>query len=242
MRKRSGHGIMAETPTLYSLANCVKYCLTAAGAILPSGQLRLLGSATNYLALGRWMKEHRFRIPERVWHREAVFDSVLSRVAERRVLYLEFGVYMGNSIRYWSRKLTNPQAHLHGFDSFEGLPESGGFWVKGQFDTRGMVPDVGDPRVRFFKGWFDRVLPTYTLPEHDVLVIMLDADLYSSTIYVLRYLRPYIRPGTFIYFDNLPVLEHEPRAIHEFLAETGLKWRPVCAHVSLAHMFFECSA
>ena len=32
---------------------------------------------------------------------------------------------------------------------------------------------------------------------------LFDADLYSSTIYVLRRLRDYIVPGTYLYFDNM---------------------------------------
>jgi hypothetical protein len=122
------------------------------------------------------MAERGFRFPERVWDREAVFDSILRTVADRRVLYLEFGVYKGNSMQYWSRRLTNPDAHLAGFDSFEGLPEAGGFWGKGEFDTNGTVPHIDDARVEFYKGWFRDTLPAYTLPDHDVLVINMDAD------------------------------------------------------------------
>ncbi len=76
-------------------------------------------------------------------------------------------------------------------------------WYKGQFDASGRVPITDDPRVRFFKGWFTQVLPRYYLRAHDVLVINMDADLYSSTIYVLNYLRPHIKPGTLIYFDEM---------------------------------------
>ena len=60
---------------------------------------------------------------------------------------------------------------FHGFDSFEGLPERGGLWGKGQFDASGRVPAIHDSRVSFFKGWFHQVLPNYHLPPHDVLVI-----------------------------------------------------------------------
>jgi hypothetical protein len=218
----------------------VKRFLTVLGRYLPGSLVRGLAAANNYVLLGRWMHEHGFHFSELAPDREAVFESVTRTVKDKRVLYLEFGVYLGDSMRYWSRSLTNPESRLHGFDSFEGLPESGGPWGKGQFDTNGSVPDIADPRVRFYKGWFEQVLPTYTLPDHDVLVVTLDADLYSSTIYVLRHLRPYMRPGTFVYFDDLSAIEHEPRAIHDFLEESALRWRPVCAHAYLAHAFFEC--
>lgn len=217
-----------------------KHSLTAVGATLPRKRVQQLSAVANYVSLGHWMTAHDFVFPERVLGREAVFDVVARQIADRHVLYLEFGVYYGDSMRYWSRRLTHPKTQLHGFDSFAGLPEDGGIWHQGQFDVRGAVPQIADPRVRFFPGWFDRVLPEYTLPDHDVLTINMDADLYSSTISVLRSLRPYFKPGTFIYFDDLCQLEHEPRAFHEFMVSTGLRFRPVVASVSLGEAFFEC--
>jgi O-methyltransferase len=162
------------------------------------------------------------------------------RVCNDRVLYLEFGAAYGGSMEYWSKILKNPESVLHGFDSFEGLPEAGGRWAKGEFAVAGLIPVTEDRRVRFFKGWFNTVLPDYSLPPHDVLVVNLDADLYSSTIYVLRYLRPYIRKGTFLYFDELHYTDHQQRAFDEFVAETGLKLRCCAADRCLAHVFFEC--
>jgi hypothetical protein len=159
----------------------------------------------------------------------------------KKVLYLEFGVYRGASMRYWSNALKHPKAQLHGFDSFEGLPED---WCysrgKGAFNVGGQVPKMDDPRVRLFKGWFQETLPSYQPPEHEVLVVNMDADLYSSTIYVLRRLRPHIRPGTFLYFDDMGQPEHEPKALFEFLNEGGLALRVVCADYSLNNIFFEC--
>ena len=60
---------------------------------------------------------------ERASRREEVFDRIAADVAEKTVLYLEFGVHQGKSIAYWSRILKSDRAVLHGFDSFEGLPE-----------------------------------------------------------------------------------------------------------------------
>jgi hypothetical protein len=112
--------------------------------------------------------------------------------------------------------------------------------VKGTFSTQGVVPIVDDSRVHFFKGWFEEVLPTYTVPEHDVLVMNMDADLYSSTVFVLRHLRPHIRSGTFVYFDEMSRVEHEPRAFDEFMKETGLVFHAVCAEKTLNRAFFRC--
>jgi len=218
----------------------LKQLLTLVGSRLSARTLRRFQFVINYMKLGRWISEHNFQFNRRVRDRNAVFAAVAEQVRDRRVLYLEFGVFQGASMRYWSRELKHPESRLHGFDSFEGLPEDWHELSKGTFSTQGVMPVINDARVQFFKGWFDQVLPTYSIPEHDVLVIVMDADLYSSTIYVLRHLRPWIRPDTFIYFDDMSYLEHEPKAFDEFMKESGLKFRPVCADKSLRHAFFEC--
>lgn len=216
-----------------------KYSLTKAGATLPEAAVRQLQAAVNYLKLGRWAKNRGYNF-YRVGTREAVWDVLIARIDGRKLLYLEFGVAQGYSIRYWATHVSQPDAVFHGFDSFEGLPADGGPWKKGQFGTGGRIPSLADPRVRFFKGWFDKVLPDYEIPPHDVLVINLDADLYSSTIYVLRRLRSHIRKGTLIYFDELNHVEHEPRAFDEFVAESEMQFAPVCADRTMAYAAFEC--
>ena len=196
----------------------------------------------NYLRVGHWCRDRGFQLPKRVLGRERVWAAVVDRVRTRRVLYLEFGVASGASMRYWSQHLQHPESRLHGFDSFEGPPEAAGPWEKGQFDAGGRVPQIPDSRVRFFKGWFDQVLPGYSPPPHDTLVINMDADLYSLTICVLRALRPYIQPGVFLYFDELNHVAHEPRAFDEFMKESGLHFGVVSADKTLAFVFFECVA
>jgi len=194
----------------------------------------------NHLKLGRWLSDHNFSFPQIVKSREDVFHVVADQVRERRVLYLEFGVRHGRSLRFWSNELKHPESKLHGFDSFEGLPED---WVprsKGYCTTGGRVPQLDDSRVQFFKGWFHETLPRYTVPDHDVLIITLDADLYSSTICVLRHLQPWIVPGTFVYLDDMNTPDHEGKAFHEFMTETGRKFRPICADRSLCCEFYEC--
>jgi Macrocin-O-methyltransferase (TylF) len=188
------------------------------------------------------MRQRRFS-PARVRDRRACWDLVAGQIGDRRVLYLEFGVHRGASMRYWSRALAHPESQLHGFDSFEGLPEDfdvAGGYPKGRFSTGGAPPEIDDPRVTFFKGRFERTLPQYELPDHDVLFVNMDADLYSSTIFVLNHLREAFRPGVFLYFDDLSRPEHELKAFDEFLRETGLRFRAVVADRSLNNAVFEC--
>jgi Macrocin-O-methyltransferase (TylF) len=217
-----------------------KWVLTLIGGRLSDHALLQFQACVNYLRIGRWMRNHGYFFPDRVSSREEVWDVMVAKLGNQKVLYMEFGVAYGASIRYWSRELKDPISTIHGFDSFEGLPEQAGPWCKGQFDTSGRVPRVDDPRVTFFKGWFDQILPGYHPPPHDVLVINMDADLYSSMIYVLNYLRPQIKPGTLIYFDEMNHVDHELRAFDEFTSQNSIKFRPLCSDRTLAHISFEC--
>ena len=172
-----------------------------------------------------------------------MFENVASRLKNKQVLYLEFGVHKGESIKYWA-KLLNDSSMLIGFDSFEGLPESWGTdsnYKKGALSTGGKIPVINDKRIKFFKGWFNEVLPKYTLPNgYDVLVIYLDADLYSSTKYVLNHFTKYINPGTYIGFDDMNRPDHEPRAFKEFIDETGKKFKLVVTDYAQNRSFFQC--
>jgi hypothetical protein len=52
-------------------------------------------------------------------------------------------------------------------------------------------------------------------------LVHLDADLYSSTKYVLKQLAPWLHPDTVLIFDEFYDREHELKALDEYLTETG---------------------
>ena len=81
------------------------------------------------------------------------------------------------------------------------------------------MPFIDDPRVRFFPGWFEDTLPVYEWPEHEVLVAMFDADLYSSTVAALAAVRPHLRSGSLVYFDQFHHRADELRAFAELIDE-----------------------
>lgn len=222
-------------------AGLLKYWLGRAGALVPQRAIYNLNGCINYLETGRWLHVNGYRVPRRVERREQLFDLMARGVSQRRVLYLEFGVFEGAVTRYWSKLLRNPESNLHGFDSFEGLPED---WAssdrrKGYFSVDGRVPEIEDRRVRFYKGWFDQTLPAYQPPANDVLILILDADLYSSTRYVLERFKSEMRPGTYIYFDEFNHRFDELRAFDEFTRATGMRFAVAGASRCLDHVAFQ---
>lgn len=218
----------------------VKEMFTRVGALLPLQAIYNLNAVSSYLETGRWMRAEGYKIERRVDRREELFEQVATAVADREVLYLEFGVFKGEVTLFWSQRLRNPKSQLHGFDSFEGLPED---WIlgreRGYFSTGGVLPDIRDPRVHFFKGWFDQTLASYEPPPHEVLVVICDADLYSSTIFVLNKIEKLIVPGTYLYFDEFHHQADELRAFREFTQRTGMRFSLVGATRALSNVMWQ---
>jgi O-methyltransferase len=197
------------------------------GEYATSWQVGKLNSAINFIELGRWFKAngYSFHKAPRFTERCDLYAAIASRIEGDAVLYLEFGVWQGAALRTWSKLLRNPFSSLHGFDSFEGLPEAWNTMPKGSFDVKGVLPQFDDTRIILHKGWFHETLPIFVLPEHERLVINLDADLYESTKYVLDTLRAAICPGTIIIFDEFNDRLHELKAFNEFLETSQMNFR-----------------
>lgn len=226
-----------------------RHSLLRIGERLTPKALRAIKGVAKYLEVGYTMRQMGFplqRVQHWVGNREELFDLVGREVGDRDVLYMEFGVYEGRATRYWSKLLRNPNTKLHGFDSFEGLPED---WhevkkvmARGHFSTNGAIPVIDDPRVRFFKGWFEKSLADYQVPEHQVLVLNFDADLYSSTKTVFDRIAPYIVPGAYLYFDEFNCTQDELRAFREFRAASPFHFALRGATTALQNVLFQCVA
>jgi hypothetical protein len=152
-----------------------------------------------------------------------------ARESASHPLWLEFGVWVGESINFIASRTG---ATVYGFDSFEGLPVD---WQQGS-STRSVVRREhfrmhALPRVRrnvqLVKGWFDQTLPPF-LAEHpgNVAYLHIDSDVYDSAKTVLDLLHDRIAAGTVIVFDelfNYPGWEdNEWKAFNEFVAAKGL--------------------
>jgi hypothetical protein len=146
-------------------------------------------------------------------------------------MLLEFGVRSGSTINHLARR--HRRRTVHGFDSFEGLPErwAGYTLDEGAFGSES-VPMV-EPNVELHVGWFDDTLPVF-LAEHagPVALVHVDSDIYSSAKTILDNLAPRVVPGTVIVFNeyfNYPNWkQHEYRAFQEFCSTQGVTYRYLC--------------
>ena len=147
--------------------------------------------------------------------------------AKQPGLYLEFGVAYGGSINWLAR---HSERTIHGFDSFEGLPEdwSGRHEAKGAYSLQGQLPEV-EANVRLYKGWFEETLPGFLVQNTEpAALIHIDCDLYSSTQYLLTQLEKRIRAGTIIIFDEyfnfISWRQHEFKAFQEFVQRNSIDY------------------
>jgi hypothetical protein len=144
--------------------------------------------------------------------------------------FLEFGVFQGDSLRWWLKHNSDPASRFVGFDTFTGLPES---WVglpPGTFSAGGQLPDFNDSRVSLEIGLFQDTLGGFLerFPLNRKTVIHLDADLYSATLYVLTMLMSNLKQGDIILFDEIGSaygVTHEFRALCDVEAAFGLRYR-----------------
>lgn len=148
--------------------------------------------------------------------------------------YLEFGVAGGTSFAWWVKANQHPNSLFFGFDTFEGLPEDWHFFKKGAFSFD--IPFMDDPRGAFVKGLFQDTLYKF-LDTHGkniadpavTRVFHMDADLYSSTLFALTMLAPYLRNGDIIFFDEFNIPNHEFAAWNDFIRSYYIKYEVIGA-------------
>ncbi len=172
-----------------------------------------------------------------------VMLKVFEYVSEMKIEgdYLEFGCFGGYTMTwaYKAAKYFNMKdIKFYGFDSFEGLPKIQGVdaeypeFKQGEFSTseeqfykdlkRGKVDTS---RVVTIPGWYDVTLNEQLykkLPIKEASVILVDCDLYSSTVPVLEFITNYVVDGTVILFDDWNCFRSSPehgeqKAVKEWL-------------------------
>jgi hypothetical protein len=164
--------------------------------------------------------------------------------AAPRSIFLEFGVYTGNS----ATGRRHSRSRFFGFDSFEGLPENWTRnWPKGNFSTDGTIPQIDDERIGFVKGWFQNTLPIFLkgFVPRSRLVVHSDNDLYSSTLFTLATLNRLLIPGTVIIFDDFSVPTHVFRAFAACTSAFMRSAHPVAMtshYAEQAAFVFNCAA
>lgn len=193
--------------------------------------------------LNTWLKEHNQSIPI-LKNRYELYDYLNAEILKNEAVdYLEFGVYRGDSIKHWVNTNTHKNSRFWGFDTFTGLPTDWSILMgkreKGTFDTQGEFPDVNDNRCEFVKGMFQETLPGFLKKTklRSRLVIHNDADIYSSTLYVLTQCNDLIQPGCILLFDEFSTVLDELRALEDYCSAYMKSYKVLCATKSVDNYF-----
>lgn len=166
-------------------------------------------------------------------HMQQCIAEVLSRNIPGD--FLEAGVWRGGMsifMRACLKAFHDDIRKLYVVDSFAGLPEINRQietfnWnkedmavslegVKNNFARYGLLDD----RVIFLKGYFSETLPH--APIGPLSILRIDADLYQSTMDVLRNLYHKLCPGGYAICDDYRNLPDCRRAIDEFRRECNI--------------------
>ena len=160
-------------------------------------------------------------------NRLPVFRAAMETVAKSDCPgdYLEFGVARGTSLitayKQSKRFKALDDMQFHAFDSFEGLPDSEGFFVKGEmsydeqtFRRFASKAGIDLSRVTTTPGFYDKTLTQRRAEELGISadrahLVHIDCDLYVSTVPVLKFLTPVLGTGSVIIFDDWFNFDHE---------------------------------
>ncbi len=208
---------------------------------LPQGLAARLVRLGYLSQLSDWLRENPcaplFQRPSEFWR-----HLIETECLNAPILYLEMGVAQGGTLRWWTKAISNPEARFVGFDTFLGLPEDYGRVRAGTFSNNGRPPDIRDPRCSFQIGFFQQTVPGFLeqAPLQRRLVIYLDADLYSSTLYVLTSFAPHLKAGDLLVFDDFASVRSPTcvfRALMDFRAAYGFRYTALAsssAHAQVA--------
>lgn len=187
-----------------------------------------LMTIANILSLAKWIQKqdksdiiNDFYTPSRDYNkRYQLYKYIVEKIdlKDQPFDYLEFGVAQAHSFKWWSSTCNNKECRFYGFDTFEGLPENWGTFNKG--DMIAGIPSLNDNRCGFIKGLFQETLIPFLrkteLNNGKRKIIHMDADLFSSTIFTLTTLTPYLNAGDILIFDEFNVPNHEFQAFKIF--------------------------
>ncbi len=170
-----------------------------------------------------WDYERRYKLYEAIAKTENLSAEPMD--------YFEFGVAGGFSFKWWLQKNSSENSRFFGFDTFEGLPEKWGNFEKGSMAHAMDSLNINDRRAGFHKGLFqDSLIPF--LDQYDSRnkkLIHLDADLFSSTIFVLSQFYRFLKPGDILLFDEFAVPQHEFLAFKIFTESFYIKYEVIGA-------------
>jgi len=142
-----------------------------------------------------------------LFYKEQILEYALKKSFKNKNfennLYLEFGVFNGDSVNFISKK-TN-KIPIYGFDSFEGIDNdwSGYYLPEGYFNLNKKIPKL-EKKVIPIVGLIQETLPKFLIENNKKINFMhIDTDIYESAKTILLCTKKYLLKDCIIVFDEL---------------------------------------
>lgn len=152
--------------------------------------------------------------------RSYAISKSLKNLSNKSNLFLEFGVFRGESINLFAEILNEKKFQIYGFDSFEGLEEE---WNMneynpiGTFSLKQKLPKVRKNAI-LIKGKVQDTIDNFLEKNKEKKIIFahFDMDTYTPTKYALKQIKKYLTKGSVILFDQFYAYPNWQR--HEYRA------------------------
>ena len=155
--------------------------------------------------------------------RESVLGEVIKQLPNNYSIF-EFGVAHGHLTRYlFSIENYNKNYKIisyHGFDTFEGLPQTWREHGVGAFSNQGKTPTISDTRINWHVGLIDSNFDIDFLLNQKIenCLYIFDLDLLEPTKNALEAIYSHLKECDVVYFDEAFVRD-EFYLIENFLLE-----------------------
>ena len=163
-------------------------------------------------------------------------SKALNNSKNQNDLFLEFGVFEGESINTFARILKTKNLEIFGFDSFEGLEED---WNMNEYNPIGTFslnkkkPKVKD-NVKLVQGKVQDTLEEFLKTNKGKKIIFshLDMDTFTPTKFTLEKIKPFLTKGSILLFDQFYGYpnwqQHEYKAFKEVFKDEEYKYIAFC--------------
>jgi hypothetical protein len=172
-----------------------------------------------------YVEKNMFLVNSNFEDRYELLEYAVREVQIANGLWLEFGVYKGNTLNFIAERTKCP---VYGFDSFRGNPEDWrSEYKKGAFALE-EIPQFSS-NISIMCGYFQDILPKF-LETHTKTIAFahIDCDLYSSAKVIFDLAGHKLAEGSIIVFDeyfNYPGWKnHEFKAFMEFIEKSGKEY------------------
>jgi hypothetical protein len=160
-----------------------------------------------------------FSTREKLWGK-ILLD--LQKSQSKSLTIVEFGVAHGYATDWWISRTAHMEIEItyQGFDTFTGLPASWNSFASGSFSNHGIPPAIELPfGSRFHTGLIEETLTDHVITNFgktETRLFIFDFDLHEPSLFAYNAVKPILRAGDLIYFDEAKV-EDEFKIISENL-------------------------